>query len=257
MLTRKEKWRIVPWLPPPWNRSPWPLTKDDALKEKKALYYPNPRIESCSVHGPSIITGCDPEDGGPVFGLHGPRFTSTGIWQCCANADANKAYKLARQTGMPLSEGDAESMGLDFFWDELPGRYCGHVGKKTRSGQCYICAENKKAAPKSPRQEAVARGDAWYQPDPDDLCPAGHNAPRRVNNGSCRQCEEDRRASGPGPIWKTSPDLIISRDDARAFGMGVYRTGEPCKRGHNSFRYVSNGGCLVCMGRIADELRAV
>lgn len=242
MLTLKERYRLLPW-----GQSPWPGTKADALKEKTAKYYPDPRLESCGRHGPCVIVGSDPRDGGPLFGSHSVRFTSTGVWGCCSIRDSLEAYNAALSTGLPKSAGEANAAGLDFYWAPFPGKYCGHVGMKTLSGACYQCEMEKADRPKSPRQVAKDKGEIWYQPEPGDLCLNGHNAPRRVNNGSCMTCEGYEPK--PAPIWKTSPDLIISREDAKARGLTVYRTGQPCKRGHADWRYVSNGGCLVCMGK--------
>lgn len=39
---------------------------------------------------------------------------------------------------------------------------------------------------------------------------------------------------------------IISRNDAINQGLREYFTGEPCRRGHVSSRYVSNYSCIIC-----------
>jgi hypothetical protein len=39
---------------------------------------------------------------------------------------------------------------------------------------------------------------------------------------------------------------IITRNEARALGLSRYHTGEPCKRGHISERYVSTAQCVTC-----------
>jgi len=38
-----------------------------------------------------------------------------------------------------------------------------------------------------------------------------------------------------------------NRTDAAAAGLKVFNTGKPCRRGHNSDRYVSNGSCIACL----------
>lgn len=38
------------------------------------------------------------------------------------------------------------------------------------------------------------------------------------------------------------------RYEARQRGELFYETNEPCKRGHVSRRYTSNGGCVECLG---------
>lgn len=40
--------------------------------------------------------------------------------------------------------------------------------------------------------------------------------------------------------------VVISRRDAADSGKKHYFTGEPCKHGHTSPRYVTNGGCVAC-----------
>jgi len=39
---------------------------------------------------------------------------------------------------------------------------------------------------------------------------------------------------------------IISRDDARAFGLRRFYTGEPCMWGHICEHYTSSGECVEC-----------
>ena len=40
---------------------------------------------------------------------------------------------------------------------------------------------------------------------------------------------------------------IITRKTARALGLTSYYTGEPCKNGHTSYRYVQSGTCAQCI----------
>jgi hypothetical protein len=42
-----------------------------------------------------------------------------------------------------------------------------------------------------------------------------------------------------------------SRDEAQNNGLVRFYTGVPCKRGHLSERFVSNGACVECVNRIA------
>ena len=39
----------------------------------------------------------------------------------------------------------------------------------------------------------------------------------------------------------------ITREAAHLKGLKRFYTGEPCKRGHDSERFVANGGCVQCM----------
>lgn len=48
---------------------------------------------------------------------------------------------------------------------------------------------------------------------------------------------------------------VISRNDARTAGALYYRTGEPCRNGHKSERYVSTTRCVTCHKAVADRLK--
>jgi 5-methylcytosine-specific restriction endonuclease McrA len=52
---------------------------------------------------------------------------------------------------------------------------------------------------------------------------------------------------------------IISREDAKAQGLKFYRSGIPCKRGHDSERYASTNGCVACLEAryVADREEAI
>jgi hypothetical protein len=46
------------------------------------------------------------------------------------------------------------------------------------------------------------------------------------------------------------PDpLIISRQAAADSGKNRFFTGKPCRKGHTSERYVTNGCCVACLGK--------
>jgi len=69
-----------------------------------------------------------------------------------------------------------------------------------------------------------------------------------VNTNSCSGCKkDDDRLSASRIFAKDNPDFIMSRSDAKEFGFTLYRTGEYCKKGHNSWRYVSTGNCIQCL----------
>lgn len=216
--------------------APFPTTREDALAENCARYYP---FESCPTHyntpeGQSISV-----------------YVSTGIRGCCAQINAAADYAAAVQNGEPLDPGQAHAAGLDYYWGgPQEQRACGHSDKRTLNGRCYVCAKSTREL--SPRQEAIAAGSDWYDPLPGDECKEGHLAPRRVNNGSCRQCEQDQRAASKSLPMHRDPqfaDMVIDRESARGLGLKIYRTGAPCVAGHLGWRYVSTGGCLTCMGR--------
>ena len=195
----------------------YPLTRDDAIKKKIVFYHPTPCLEPC------LRPGHEPDS---------LRYTRTGISKCCAIRDALHAYQLAVERGEPTSL----SAGKDYYWVSTPGKMCGHVGKRTVTGGCFICKTT------SPRKVALAKGDKWYMPE--NPCPrCGVVAMRRVANGVCANCNPERLKA---PLRLTNPDLIISRKDAKLLGLKTYRTGEPCINGHDDYRYTCSGNCVLC-----------
>lgn len=211
--------------------SPYPLTREEALRENVPKFW-NPR-DTCEKH---------PYANGMIY-----TFVVSGAKSCCIHEIAAAAYNHhVLELREPRDVTEAHSRGLDFYWSPEAHPRCGHVGKSTLAGKCHECETRKREA--SPRQLAMQQGETWYQPNADDPCPAGHVAPRRVNNGSCRQCEEDRgRGQRTEPIYRTNPDMIIARKDAIALGFTVYRTGKPCIAGHTGWRYTKTGGCIDCL----------
>lgn len=230
--------------------------------------------EPLTQNGRQVIMNCPPtreeaiRDGFPryyVFGVcpnnprhgGGPKqpmtvFARSNIRGCCVNDHAAMEYHYALQRGEPLSSSEASARGLDYFWVETAFQQCGHPGKATLKGKCYECHSSRV---NSPRQQAIRNGQVWYQPDVTDPCSNGHVAPRRVSNGSCKECEEMRKLEPEElPIYKQFPadqypDMIISYEDAKTCGLVAYRTGKPCRYGHNDWRYVSTMGCVKCAGR--------
>lgn len=55
-------------------------------------------------------------------------------------------------------------------------------------------------------------------------------------------------------IEMTNP-IVITRQDAHRNGEVFYFTGKPCKSGHISHRYVSNGCCKVCVNGMFKKAR--
>lgn len=58
----------------------------------------------------------------------------------------------------------------------------------------------------------------------------------------------DRRITASFEMARSLPEMEITRVDARALGLKVYRTGRPCFKGHIGWRFVSNGACITCKG---------
>lgn len=124
-----------------------------------------------------------------------------------------------------------------------------HYGLK-RYGKCHQCTQDKLKP--SPRKQAMMNGETWYTPDKE--CPrCGTFADRNVHNGTCKGCvtpsasRDDQRTTPDVIMMRDAPDTIVSREDAKSYGFKVYRTGQPCRRGHTGWRYVSTGNCIDCL----------
>ena len=143
----------------------------------------------------------------------------------------------------PNSISKAVEAGVELWIDSRPCAVAGHYGIRKLNGYCYFCERERNI--KSPRQLAIQSGQTWYTPDvPCKKC--GTLAERNVHNGACRGCT--RPIKSPAAVMmEAQPDMILSRADASALGITVYRTGEPCNHGHRAYRYVSTGGCIKCL----------
>lgn len=73
--------------------------------------------------------------------------------------------------------------------------------------------------------------------------------------GKCVECERQSKPNrdATAAFVAASPDAVISRDLAAEAGLKLYRTGEPCKHGHVTWRYTSTGGCVECLSRGASD----
>lgn len=215
------------------NKLPFPETREAAIAAGLTKYWPGVMCPICK----------DPESLPIVY-------VKSGKNGCCVHREAVKEYNAAViDRGEPITPQEAMQRGFDFYWSPLAFQKCGHVGKTTLKGTCYHC---KHARENSPRQIALKNNETWYMPDSDDKCPkCGVVAPRRVSNGSCKNCEDQSRPDKveAESIHKTNPDMTLTRAEAIAGGFKVYRTGKPCKYGHTGWRYVSTGACLSCKER--------
>ena len=128
---------------------------------------------------------------------------------------------------------------------------CGKVSlRRVTNGQCSTCIDviPRIAENTSPRQQAIADGQSWYMPT--DACPkCGKIALRRVSDGKCKGCVREEIETPEEIMMRDCPDLVITRDDARAMGLKLYRTGKTCVNGHTTWRYVSTGNCKLCINK--------
>jgi hypothetical protein len=75
-----------------------------------------------------------------------------------------------------------------------------------------------------------------------------HVGVREAGKKKCLVCADtDGRNTPDAAMSRDFPDMILSREDARAMGFSRFRTGTPCKHGHSGWRYTSTGGCIPCL----------
>ena len=134
-----------------------------------------------------------------------------------------------------------------------PCREYGHVRISNGNDQCMQCTNRLK-----PREQAIVDSEPTYvSTSPCTQC--NNITLRKTDNKECLVCEHVPSVPGnkaptsatkltPDTIMmRDAPDTIVSREDAEIYGFKVYRTGQPCRRGHTGWRYVSTGNCIDCL----------
>lgn len=86
---------------------------------------------------------------------------------------------------------DAIAAGVAFYVTDAMCEKAGHVGIKTLTHQCALCAKAFEESRNDARVTARAAGDKWYTPAA-SCTQCGGIEPRRVNNNACRGCEKSR-----------------------------------------------------------------
>lgn len=153
----------------------------------------------------------------------------------------------------------ALALGIDWYYGS-PSHHVlctnGPHFRKTSiaTGRCVECekdAAHFRSLTKGPRAIARAAGDRYYTPT--EACPScGTLADRHVVTNGCSGCRSatkavDARRTPSQMFAEENPDFILTREGAKALGFTLFRTGEPCRRGHAGWRYVSTGNCLECL----------
>lgn len=145
----------------------------------------------------------------------------------------------------------ALAAGEKWFTPTDPCPKCGTTSRRrVTDSHCTGC--NTATKEPSPRQAAIAAGERTYIPNaPCRKC--GTKAPRSVQNGACQGCKQaeptkgDQRQTPDSLMMAADPNMVVSRKKAKELGLKVYRTGEPCTKGHKGFRYVKSGNCIKCL----------
>lgn len=157
---------------------------------------------------------------------------------------SGECYFCKKERETPSPRKAAMNAGERWYTPATPCPRCEQrAPKRVDNGQCSGCTDRPTT---SPRQAAIAAGELRYTPlDPCRHC--GTTAERLVANGRCTGCATDKRATADSQLMRESPELVLTRDDARTMGFKVYRTGEACRKGHKGYRYVSTGNCISCL----------
>ena len=108
-------------------------------------------------------------------------------------------------------------------------------------------------------EDALRLGVEYYYKD--HMCVKGqgkHFVMPHIKTGKCVACAMSKKSKTPDQIlMDDSPNMIIQRDVADMLNYKVYRTGEPCQKGHRGWRYVSSGGCLSCISGLRTTIERV
>ena len=142
----------------------------------------------------------------------------------------------------------ARERGETYYTPSAPCPKCGQRAEKhVQTGRCYGCHPRKVKG--DPRRAAARKAGATRY-TPSEPCPeCGTYAERHTHTNRCYGCEpatDGRRDETIAALLSGAPEMIISREDAIRAGLPAFRTGEPCKHGHRSWRYVSTRNCIEC-----------
>jgi len=147
---------------------------------------------------------------------------------------------------VPNTRDKAIDFGLSWSWDREV-RMCPHgphaQARHMNTGRCVACSVDKDC-PR--RRKARITGAVSYVP----LfgCNKCGASKRTTGNAKCWGCHptERQRVETSMGYQTANPTKIISRREAQAQGLKVYRTGHPCKYGHTGYRRVYGSSCVDC-----------
>lgn len=165
---------------------------------------------------------------------------------------------------LPWRKDEAIAFGISRYSSEEACDECSAypLVRYTESDECVNCAMQqakedwalwKMGSPSRPdpfvttKDEAVLkRVNYYYVPI---LCNGGnHFIKRNIKTKKCVTCSEKTVVvSVVNDFMEKNPNMVISKEAAAILKLVVYRTGEPCRRGHKFWRYVNGGACLACL----------
>ena len=172
-------------------------------------------------------------------------------WPSTIPTNLNDPIELAEVRNM-IALIERDPLRYMLHYDPCPQH--GHVvvNDTIKHVKCVQCEESLK-----PREQAMFDNRTTYlSTSPCTNC--GDHTIRDVEDGRCHACDyvpgtkksardDDQRTTPDVIMMRDAPDTIVSREDAKSYGFKVYRTGQPCRRGHAGWRYVSTGNCIDCL----------
>lgn len=182
-----------------------------------------------------------------------------------------KVYRNPRNGALattPWTVEQAQRDGRHRYMDEMGCDWCANnrripeMGATTRfvsDDVCFGChmvsSHARYAKLEGPRnaEQAYAMGETFYygQPNGEPACFTGsHVAETDLETKRCRICYPPDKARGALAVMAADMDAsgaVISKAEAVALNMRVFRTGKACGKGHTACRYVSTGDCFQCV----------
>lgn len=183
---------------------------------------------------------------------NGPHLKSSWITKnstACATCKLEKDFEKGAKRAQKSPRQKAIANGEKIYMPDKQCSCCGMFAyKNVENGACHGCLPAKVVAPKSPRQVAKAAGDQKYIPD--EPCPHCHQvAPKRVDTGRCDGCNPPKQHISPNTravMDGTPSSYLVDKVTAKSMGLTAYRDGEYCRKGHQDWKYLTNGKCVTC-----------
>lgn len=234
--------------------APW--TKDIAEKLGYPTYYSDEMCPSCKAE--------------PIG-----KFVNEDRCVSCSNRQLSEIWNLWMQGSpdkpdiFPINIDQALRYGVDYYYTSTPCKRGFHfMTPHIKTGRCAICAHNKK-----PKLVKETPDQKLMRETPDAIitrdfairnslgvfrtglpCKNGHTGWRYRSTSGCIPCLRGeapliqfKKETPDQKLMRETPNAVITREAAALVGLGVFRTGLPCKHGHTGWRYRSTSGCIPCL----------
>lgn len=177
-----------------------------------------------------------------------------------------KNEELNLMSVVPWDKNQSEILGIHAYASSESCKTCGSYPaiKFTETDECLNCShlafsetwllwtqgspDRPSPFPRTPAESARDGVDYYYR---DVMCTKGqgkHFVMPHIKTGKCVACLHVKKQKTSDQIlMEDKPDMLIPRDIADSLGYKVFRTGQPCRKGHKGWRYVSTGGCIDCL----------